>query len=111
VENGSSDLFAGVDPSDPTSLKSGEERIIGIFKKVWGAGSWGPRLEDLLGNAVHVLFMNPGTVLADLPPLLTDASYRQQLLRHVTSDIVRAYFAGEYDPLTPKGQTAISDPF
>jgi hypothetical protein len=55
--------------------------------------------------------MNPGTVLADLPPLLTDASYRQQLLRHVTSDIVRAYFAGEYDPLTPKGQTAISDPF
>jgi hypothetical protein len=104
------DLFAGVDPTDPASLATGEERIIGVFKKVWGDVSWGPRLEDLLANAVHVLLMNPGTTLADLPRLLTDAAYREQLLRAVTSPIVRDYFAVEYAPLTPKGQAAIAGP-
>ena len=35
------DLFAGVNPEDPESLATGEERIIGIFKKTWGGISWG----------------------------------------------------------------------
>jgi hypothetical protein len=104
------DLFAGVDPDDPGSLATGEERIVGVFKKVWGDVSWGPRLEDLLANAVHVLLMNPGTTLADLPRLLTDGVYREQLLRAVTSPIVRDYFAVEYAPLTPKGQAAVYGP-
>src|SRR4051812_20551023 len=77
------DLFAGIDPTDLASLAMGEERLIGIFKKVWGEVSWGPRLEDLLANAVHVLLANPGTTLAELPRLLTDAAYRQQLLAAV----------------------------
>lgn len=102
------DLFAGVDPADPGSLAAGEERIVGVFKKVWGDVSWGPRLEDLLANAVHVLLMNPGTTLADVPRLLTDGAYREQLLWAVTSPIVRDYFAAEYAPLTPKGQAAIA---
>ena len=104
------DLFAGVDATNLASLKSAEERIVGIFKKVWGSVSWGPRLEDLLGNAVHVLVQNPGTTLADLPPLLTDPRYRQQLLARVTSPVVRDYFVYEYDPLTARGQGAIAGP-
>lgn len=104
------DLFAGVDPADPGSLATGEERIVGVFKKVWGGVSWGPRLEDLLANAVHVLLMNPGTTLAELPRLLTDGAYREKLLRAVTSPIVRDYFAAEFAPLTPKGQAAIAGP-
>ncbi len=62
------DLFAGIDPTNPDSLATGEERIVGIFKKVWGDVSWGPRLEDLLANAAHTLFMNPGTTLAGSVP-------------------------------------------
>jgi hypothetical protein len=104
------DLFAGVEPTDLASLAMGEERVIGIFKKVWGDVSWGPRLEDLLANGVHALLMNPGTTLADLPRLLTDAVYRQQLLARVTNPVVRDYFAHEYTPLTPRGQAAIAAP-
>ena len=104
------DLFAGVDPADAASLATGEERLVGIFKKVWGDVSWGPRLEDLLANAVHVLLMNPGTTLAELPRLLTDAPYRQTLLARVQSQTVRDYFTTEYAPLTAKGQAAISGP-
>lgn len=104
------DLFAGVDPTDAASLATGEERLIGLFKKVWGAVSWGPRLEDLLANAVHVLFMNPGTTLADLPRLLTEPAYRQTLLARVTSPTVRDYFMLEYHPLGPKAQAAIYGP-
>lgn len=101
------DLFAGVDPNDPISLATGQERVVGIFKKVWGDSSWGPRLEDLLANAVHVLFMNPGTTLVDLPPLLTDPAYRRQLLTRVTNADVLKAFQNEYDPLTVKAQAAI----
>lgn len=104
------DLFAGVDPNDPLALALGEERVVGIFKKVWGDVSWGPRMEDLLANAVHVLFMNPGTTLADLPPLLTDPSYRQLLLTRVTNEHVLKAFRHEYDPLTVKAQAGIYGP-
>lgn len=104
------DLFAGVNPQDPESLAAGEERILGIFKKVWGGVSWGPRLEDLLANAIHVLLMNPGTTLADLPGLLTDASRRKQLLVRVTNTQVLGAFRNEYDPLTPKAQAGIYGP-
>jgi hypothetical protein len=104
------DLFAGVDPRDPGSLAMGEERIVGVFKKVWGDVSWGPRLEDLLANAVHVLLLNPGTTLADLPRLLTDAAERERLLQAVSSPIVHDYFAAEYAPLTSKGQAAVYGP-
>jgi hypothetical protein len=98
------DLFAGVDPTNPESLATGEERIVGIFKKVWGSVSWGPRLEDLLGNVAHVLLLNPGTTLADFPAVVADATYRAQLLQRVTNPFVLAYFRHEYDPLTPNAQ-------
>ena len=101
------DLFADVDPADEESLATGEERVVGIFKKVWGDSSWGPRLEDLLGNAVHVLLRNPGMTLADFPRLLTKAEYRQQLLQAVTHPDVLDYFEHEYTPLTPKAQANI----
>src|SRR3712207_7260373 len=52
-------------------------------------------LEDLLGNAIDVLLMNPGTTLAQLPDLLTDASYRQRLLARVTNPDVRNYFVNQ----------------
>jgi hypothetical protein len=104
------DLFAGVNPADPASLAAGEERVIGAFKKVWGGVSWGPRLEDLLANCVHVLLLNPGTTLAQLPDLLGDATFRARLLRAVGNPVVLGYFANEYDPLTPRAQAAIYAP-
>ena len=80
---------------------------MGVFKKVWGDTSWGSRMEDLLGNAAHVLFMNPGTTLADFRRLLTDPGYRHQLLTRVTNDDVLSYFVDEYDHLSPSAQAAI----
>lgn len=104
------DLFAGVDPTDPESLVAGKERVVGIFKKVWGGTSWGPRMEDLLKNAVHTLLMNPGTTLADLPALFTEPDYRAQLLKQVTDIYVLNAFRNEYDPLTRNAQAGIYTP-
>ncbi len=104
------DLFAGVNPLDPSSLSTGVERVVSVFKRVWGDVSWGPRLEDLLGNATYTLFFNPGTTLADLPKLLTDPAFRATLVRNVHDPFVRDFWEVEYNPLSARGQAGIYAP-
>lgn len=104
------DLFAGVDARDVASVAAGAERVVSIFKKAWEDSSWGPRLEDLLAIAAYTLLANPGTTLADLPRLLTDADYRQQLVAHVPDVNVVGYWQREYDTLTPRAQTTVISP-
>lgn len=57
--------------------------VISIFKKLW-ADSFGPRMEDILRNALHALIEQrcPVSILA-LPKLLTDTDYRTGVLAEV----------------------------
>jgi type IV secretory pathway TraG/TraD family ATPase VirD4 len=72
-------------------------QVVSIFKRLWG-DSWGPRLENILRNALFALIEQPAAMsLAALPRLLTDAAYRKQLLANVTNSVVRSFFKGEYD--------------
>src|SRR5215210_6836097 len=95
--------------STSSTLTCLPERIVSLFKKVW-PDAWGPRMGDLLANAAHVLFLNPGTTLADLGTLLTDASFRARLLRQVTDEHVLQYFHQEYGPLSDSAQRTIYGP-
>jgi hypothetical protein len=71
--------------------------VISIFKKLW-ADSFGPRMEDILRNALHTLIEHPRPVsILALSKLLTDADYRAQVLADVRNPAVLDFFHNTYD--------------
>jgi len=77
--------------------------IVSAFKKLYGE-SWGPRLEHILRNALLALLEVPGSSLLSLLRLLSDARYREALLRKVTDPVVRAFWQREFVGMPAKLQ-------
>jgi type IV secretory pathway TraG/TraD family ATPase VirD4 len=69
--------------------------FIEVFKKIW-TDEWGPRLEHLLRNVLFTLLETPGTTLGDVPALLNDKIYRQDVVRQLKNAEVKEFWASEY---------------
>jgi hypothetical protein len=65
--------------------------LISIFKKIWPE-YWGPRLEHILRYSLLTLLEYPGSTLLDLPRLLTDADFRETVLKSVKDRHVRDFW-------------------
>ena len=74
--------------------------IISVFRKIW-TEFWGPRLEHILRHSLFTLLDYPGSTLLDLPRLLTDVGFRQEVLAHVRQREVLAFWQNEFDKYTP----------
>jgi hypothetical protein len=55
--------------------------MVSAFKHLWGADSWGPRLEHLLYHGLSALLDRRQATLIDLPRLYTDERFREQTIR------------------------------
>jgi DNA helicase HerA-like ATPase len=70
---------------------------LGIFRTLY-ADSWGQRMDDIFRNALFALLEQPFPVsLIALPPFLTDAGFRGELLGRVRNPIVLDFFHNAYD--------------
>lgn len=98
--------FADVLPENRAVAANG---IVEVFKKLW-RDDWGPRLEHLLRNVAHTLLEAPGSTLGDIPPLLTNRSFRLGVEREVSNPAVADFWASEYDKYTPAFQSTVSAP-
>jgi hypothetical protein len=74
--------------------------LVGTFKKIWSE-SWGPRLEHILRNSLLTLLQYPGASLLDLQPLLTNADFRNDVLRHVTDSALLNFWYREFYRMPP----------
>lgn len=71
-----------------------------IFETLW-RDSWGPRLADILRNALFVLIEQPfPTSLVALPTFLTNDRARAAMLTRVHDPVVLDFFHGTYDRWT-----------
>ncbi len=70
--------------------------LISVFKKIWPE-FWGPRLEHILRHAILTLLEYPNSCLIDLPRLLVNKDFRQEVLRHVTHQQVREFWIYEFE--------------
>jgi hypothetical protein len=98
--------FDGI-PADKRALAAAA--MVEVFKKLW-PDDWGPRLEHLLRNVVFTLLETPGSSFADIPPLLTDKDYRDQLVTSVTNDVVRDFWRTEYARYSPAFRAVVVAP-
>jgi type IV secretory pathway TraG/TraD family ATPase VirD4 len=93
-----------VDPTDPkytvsfnvleipegvAPIEQAQELIM-VFKRIW-ANSWGPRMEELMRNALLSLSL-AGLTLGPLTEFLTSQSFRSQVMEKVSHPIAKPYF-------------------
>lgn len=95
-------------PLDLRPLVAGE--VVSAFQHVW-PDSWGPRLDYILTNAVRTLLDVPGGTLLMLPRLLTDETFRAQIVaQRVTDPVVRSFWLNEYAGYTVAHRTEAISP-
>lgn len=105
------DWAVGVNPlelpgepgDDPhlTDTLTGE--LFAVFAARWGDTSWGPRMADLLHNALYSL-ADARYTLAELPSLLTNPRFRRACVERTVNPVVRQFWRDEYEPLSDKEQ-------
>jgi hypothetical protein len=69
--------------------------VVSAFHNLWH-DSWGPRLEYLLLNCVLTLLDIENSTLSGIPRLLSDKTYRRQILLFIEDPIVRKFWIEEY---------------
>ncbi|MFA5854707.1 MAG: type IV secretory system conjugative DNA transfer family protein [Candidatus Gracilibacteria bacterium] len=84
---------------ESASLKT--SALIEIFE-VLSHGSWGPRLEYILRNALLLLTLNRNTTLLDLPHLLTNPTVCKRFLSQVHDTELTRFFTEEFLNLDSK---------
>jgi hypothetical protein len=99
-------LLESVDDDFKSLVASG---FIGIFKKIFG-NSWGPRLEHILRNTVLALLDNPGSTMLDIPRMLTNSRFRDQVLENVKDPIIKEFWLNEFASFDSKFRTEAVSP-
>jgi hypothetical protein len=88
------------DLSDPALVDRTNDRLMHVFKKLWGPTSdnpsWGPQLENVLSNCLNTLIENQGTTLAEVPLLLRNETVRANLLANVTKPWAKWFWEEDY---------------
>lgn len=69
--------------------------IVSIFEKIYGH-SWGPRLEHILRNTVLALLDYPESTLLDVPRLLANAKFREEVIKHIEDPVVKEFWVEEF---------------
>ncbi|MCE7006602.1 type IV secretion system DNA-binding domain-containing protein [Kibdelosporangium philippinense] len=72
------------------------EQVVGTLHNLYQA-SWGQRTDDILRSAVLTLVGAPGMTLAEIPLLLTDASFRRRLVGRLDDPIALGPFWAAYE--------------
>jgi hypothetical protein len=110
-----------VDPTDPVStvgfnvleippgvspIEQAQELIM-AFKRIWGS-AWGPRMEELLRNALVALGQTNLT-LGHLSEFLTSQPFRTQVMEKVSHPIAKPYFE-RFDSMSRAAQLQWTEP-
>src|SRR6266436_2378109 len=83
----------------PDFISLAASGLMEVLKKMW-ADSWGVRMEHILRNALFALLEQPDATLSDVPRLLSDRNYRQQICRSLKNQTVKNFLENEFERFT-----------
>src|SRR5437588_6629550 len=102
-------LFTCADPNNALVVSHAASKVMHIFKKLWGKdgviveNAWGVLLEELLRNAT-LTFLEASKdciyTMAEIPLLLEDEGFRNQLIQHLSNRHVKNYWLNKYNRLS-----------
>lgn len=70
--------------------------IISIFYKIYGAVSWGPRLEYILRNVILTLLETPDSTFVDVLTILTNPTYRKKVVSQLQDPVLKNFWEHEF---------------
>ncbi len=70
--------------------------LISVFRKIWPE-FWGPRLEHILRHSILTLLEYQNGTILDIPKLLTDKDFREEVIRKVNNQQVRQFWFSEFE--------------
>lgn len=111
IEPGSLGEVVGFNPL-AGSTEDAEQRadhLLHLFRELYGT-SLGPRSSDVLMHALVALSRSDQSTLADLPVLLTNATFRRRTLAAVNDPLVLAPFFSWYDGLSEAERQQVISP-
>lgn len=83
------------------------DMLLGVFQEIFEE-SWGVYTQDILSHSLHTLAKVDGSILLDLPNLLTNKAFRHELLKSISDPFLLDFWQG-YDTLSDSArQTMIS---
>jgi Cdc6-like AAA superfamily ATPase len=75
--------------------------IIDVFRKLWSdSKGWGVKLEHILRFTLLALLDMPKANLSDISKMLNDKSFRQNTIKYVVNEDVRAFWNTEFPRYT-----------
>jgi len=86
--------------------------LIAAFRSIW-RDFWGPRMEHILSNTLAALMAYPdhlGTSLLAIPKMLTDRSFRKQVLKYVDDPVVLSFWQDEFERYNERYRAEIISP-
>ncbi len=111
------DLLDPLDPSPPglNVLEGADhdlvvDQLVGIFRRVYEQ-FWGPRTDDILrAGLLTLLASGAGATLADVPRLLADERFREQLLAELDDPVGLEPFWDWYEQLSEATRAQATGP-
>ncbi len=75
--------------------------MMSVFKKIW-EGVWSARMEYILNNTILALMDTPKTTLLGINRMLSDDSYRKEIISNVKDPIVKQFWVMEFESYQSK---------
>jgi Type IV secretion-system coupling protein DNA-binding domain len=86
--------FNPMEVTDPKLKTHTCSELIGVIKRMFE--SWGPRLEYILRYSILALLDYPNATMLDITRILTDRTFRTEVLRHVQDPVVKNFWQVEF---------------
>ncbi|MFT6361267.1 MAG: hypothetical protein ACJA2Z_000245 [Candidatus Paceibacteria bacterium] len=75
--------------------------LMATFKKIW-LDAWSARMEYILANTLLALLEYPGATLLGVNRMLAEKDYRNDVIKYITDDSVKAFWIDEYNKWDPR---------
>lgn len=75
--------------------------LMGVFKKIW-PDVWSARMEYILNNTILSLLEIEGSTLLGINRLLSDASFREDIVSQLKDPVIKAFWTQEFSKYSQK---------
>ena len=75
--------------------------LMSAFKRIW-VDAWSARMEYILNNTILALLEYPGATLLSVNKMLSDKSFRKEVIEHITDPSVRSFWVDEFANYTER---------
>lgn len=87
--------FNPMELGDPAFKGRVSAELVNVLRHLFGS-TWNTRLEYMLRYIVLALLETPGTTMLDITRMLTDTTFREQIISRVSDPVVRSFWLDEF---------------